>query len=270
MAHLRLSSSDGPAEVIPLRDERLLVGRSRDCGLVLPDVLLSRRHAEIAPDPGRLGRPGPRQHERNPAERGAHRGRAPPRGRRRRAGGRVAPGLLRDRGRVRPREHSRPPGPGPRHHLAGHEVRHRARRPRPPGTTARGPHSCRQRAGGDQHRGPASGHPAGPPHGGRPRAAGSGGAPRKRPHHPRDRGHAPRRAERHHDDRPRGRGAGPGRAHRAPRTPRPLRGRQRPLGAVRSPVVHRPGGGRQTGWWASWPSRPRPSPPPSAKITSAS
>lgn len=51
MAHLRLSSSDGPAEVIPLRDERLLVGRSRDCSLVLPDVLLSRRHAEIAPTP---------------------------------------------------------------------------------------------------------------------------------------------------------------------------------------------------------------------------
>ena len=51
MAHLRLSSSDGPAEVLPLRHERILVGRSRECDLVLPDVLLSRRHAEIARSP---------------------------------------------------------------------------------------------------------------------------------------------------------------------------------------------------------------------------
>jgi serine phosphatase RsbU (regulator of sigma subunit) len=45
--HLRLSSIDGPGEVVPLRTDRVLVGRSRDCDLVLPDVLLSRRHAEI-------------------------------------------------------------------------------------------------------------------------------------------------------------------------------------------------------------------------------
>jgi serine phosphatase RsbU (regulator of sigma subunit) len=45
--HLKLSSADGPEEILPLRGERLLVGRSRECDLVLPDVLLSRRHAEL-------------------------------------------------------------------------------------------------------------------------------------------------------------------------------------------------------------------------------
>ncbi len=47
MPHLRLSAAEGSAEVLPLRGDRMLVGRSRECDLVLPDVLLSRRHAEI-------------------------------------------------------------------------------------------------------------------------------------------------------------------------------------------------------------------------------
>ena len=51
MPHLRLSSIEGPGEVVPLDAARVLVGRSRDCDLVLPDVLLSRRHAEIVETP---------------------------------------------------------------------------------------------------------------------------------------------------------------------------------------------------------------------------
>lgn len=47
MPHLRLNSVEGPGEILPLRGERMLVGRSRECDLVLPDVLLSRRHAEF-------------------------------------------------------------------------------------------------------------------------------------------------------------------------------------------------------------------------------
>ena len=43
-----MSPPEGPAEVLPLRNDRLLIGRSRECDLILPDVLLSRRHAEIA------------------------------------------------------------------------------------------------------------------------------------------------------------------------------------------------------------------------------
>jgi serine phosphatase RsbU (regulator of sigma subunit) len=45
--HLRLASGDGPAEVFALRADRVLLGRSHDCDLILPDVLLSRHHAEI-------------------------------------------------------------------------------------------------------------------------------------------------------------------------------------------------------------------------------
>jgi sigma-B regulation protein RsbU (phosphoserine phosphatase) len=45
--HLRLSSAEGPGEVLSLSGDRLLVGRSRECDLVLPDVLLSRRHVEF-------------------------------------------------------------------------------------------------------------------------------------------------------------------------------------------------------------------------------
>jgi serine phosphatase RsbU (regulator of sigma subunit) len=50
MAHLRVVSSDGTSEAFPLRGERVLVGRAHDCDLVLPDVLLSRRHAELVRD----------------------------------------------------------------------------------------------------------------------------------------------------------------------------------------------------------------------------
>jgi serine phosphatase RsbU (regulator of sigma subunit) len=46
--HLRLASGDGPAEVFALRADRVVLGRAHDCDLILPDVLLSRRHAEIA------------------------------------------------------------------------------------------------------------------------------------------------------------------------------------------------------------------------------
>jgi sigma-B regulation protein RsbU (phosphoserine phosphatase) len=45
--HLCLSPPEGPAEIVPLRHERLVIGRSRECDLILPDVLLSRHHAEI-------------------------------------------------------------------------------------------------------------------------------------------------------------------------------------------------------------------------------
>ena len=47
MPHLRLASGDGPSEVFVLREDRVVLGRSHDCDLILPDVLLSRRHAEI-------------------------------------------------------------------------------------------------------------------------------------------------------------------------------------------------------------------------------
>jgi sigma-B regulation protein RsbU (phosphoserine phosphatase) len=45
--HFCLSPPEGPVEIVPLRHERLVLGRSRECGLILPDVLLSRHHAEI-------------------------------------------------------------------------------------------------------------------------------------------------------------------------------------------------------------------------------
>ena len=47
MPHLRLASANGPPEWFPLRGDRIVLGRSRDCDLILPDVLLSRRHAEL-------------------------------------------------------------------------------------------------------------------------------------------------------------------------------------------------------------------------------
>jgi phosphoserine phosphatase RsbU/P len=47
LPHLRLASANGPPEWFPLRGERVVLGRSRDCDLILPDVLLSRRHAEL-------------------------------------------------------------------------------------------------------------------------------------------------------------------------------------------------------------------------------
>ncbi len=47
MPHLRLASANGPSEWFALRGERVVLGRSSDCELILPDVLLSRRHAEL-------------------------------------------------------------------------------------------------------------------------------------------------------------------------------------------------------------------------------
>jgi len=47
LPHLRVASGDGPAEWFALRGERVVIGRARDCDLILPDVLLSRRHAEL-------------------------------------------------------------------------------------------------------------------------------------------------------------------------------------------------------------------------------
>ena len=47
LPHLRLASANGPPEWFPLRGERVVLGRSSDCDLILPDVLLSRRHAEL-------------------------------------------------------------------------------------------------------------------------------------------------------------------------------------------------------------------------------
>jgi serine phosphatase RsbU (regulator of sigma subunit) len=47
MPHLRITSANGPAEWYSLRGECVVVGRSNDCDLILPDVLLSRRHAEL-------------------------------------------------------------------------------------------------------------------------------------------------------------------------------------------------------------------------------
>jgi phosphoserine phosphatase RsbU/P len=46
--HLVVTSAGGPSERFALRGERAAVGRSRECDLILPDVLLSRRHAELA------------------------------------------------------------------------------------------------------------------------------------------------------------------------------------------------------------------------------
>jgi phosphoserine phosphatase RsbU/P len=47
LPHLRLTSANGPPEWFPLRGERVVLGRSSECDLILPDVLLSRRHAEL-------------------------------------------------------------------------------------------------------------------------------------------------------------------------------------------------------------------------------
>ena len=47
MPHLRLSSGNGPSEHFALRADRVVLGRAHECDLILPDVLLSRRHAEI-------------------------------------------------------------------------------------------------------------------------------------------------------------------------------------------------------------------------------
>ena len=51
MPHLRLASGDGPSELFALRGDRVVLGRAHECDLILPDVLLSRRHAEIVREP---------------------------------------------------------------------------------------------------------------------------------------------------------------------------------------------------------------------------
>jgi phosphoserine phosphatase RsbU/P len=49
--HLRLASGNGPSELFPLAGDRVVLGRAHECDLILPDVLLSRRHAEIVRGP---------------------------------------------------------------------------------------------------------------------------------------------------------------------------------------------------------------------------
>jgi sigma-B regulation protein RsbU (phosphoserine phosphatase) len=49
--HLRLASGNGPSEVFALDSDRVVLGRAHDCDLILPDVVLSRRHAEILRGP---------------------------------------------------------------------------------------------------------------------------------------------------------------------------------------------------------------------------
>ena len=51
MPHLRLASGNGPSEIFALRGDRVVLGRAHECDLILPDVLLSRRHAEIVRGP---------------------------------------------------------------------------------------------------------------------------------------------------------------------------------------------------------------------------
>jgi serine phosphatase RsbU (regulator of sigma subunit) len=51
LAHVRLSPAVGPIERFALAGDRVVVGRSHDCDLVLPDVVLSRRHAELVRTP---------------------------------------------------------------------------------------------------------------------------------------------------------------------------------------------------------------------------
>ena len=52
MPHLRISSDGGVKETFPLGGrEHLVVGRSRESDLMLPDVSLSRRHAELRRTP---------------------------------------------------------------------------------------------------------------------------------------------------------------------------------------------------------------------------
>jgi sigma-B regulation protein RsbU (phosphoserine phosphatase) len=48
--HLVVVPASGPTEFVALREDRAVLGRSRDCHVILPDVLLSRRHAELVRD----------------------------------------------------------------------------------------------------------------------------------------------------------------------------------------------------------------------------
>jgi serine phosphatase RsbU (regulator of sigma subunit) len=47
LAWIRVSPAAGPIERFSLAGDRVLIGRSHECDLVLPDVVLSRRHAEL-------------------------------------------------------------------------------------------------------------------------------------------------------------------------------------------------------------------------------
>jgi hypothetical protein len=47
MAHLSITCPSAPSDHLALRGDQVLVGRSTECDLVLPDILLSRRHAEL-------------------------------------------------------------------------------------------------------------------------------------------------------------------------------------------------------------------------------
>ena len=134
-------------------------------------------------------------------------------------------------------EHPRPPGPGPRHHLPGDEVRDRARRSRPPGTAAGRPDPLGRRDGDDLHHGAAPGHPAGPP----PRrdsrrAAGAVALLEHDPTRPDIVAARPGEEVRPHDDRPGGGGPrAPGR-HGPPRPPRAVGGRHHVRSVLCAPM----------------------------------
>ncbi len=51
MAYVRVSPAAGPVERFALAGDRVIVGRSHECDLVLPDGVLSRRHAELVHTP---------------------------------------------------------------------------------------------------------------------------------------------------------------------------------------------------------------------------
>ena len=50
MAEIRITASEGAVRRIPLESARLVIGRSRDTDICLPDQWLSRQHAEICRD----------------------------------------------------------------------------------------------------------------------------------------------------------------------------------------------------------------------------
>ncbi len=196
--------------------DRLLVGRSRDCDLILPDVLLSRRHAELyraargwlVRDLGSMN--GTRVNERadratsaslydgdvvgvagwrSPSSSGRPSGRRPSRS-----------------------DHA---ARGPRHHLPRHEVRARPRRPHPPEPHPRGPHARRGRGRRRRRRRRAPRHAPRPPARRRsPPGAGAVACLEGDPPVPAVVAVAPGRGRGPGDDRPRGGGAGPAAAGR--------------------------------------------------------
>ena len=48
MAHLRITPTSAPGDHLALLGDIVLIGRSTECDLVLPDILLSRRHAVLS------------------------------------------------------------------------------------------------------------------------------------------------------------------------------------------------------------------------------